>query len=69
MTNERVSLVRPDGTSGTIEADALRALAGYIEQREAAEEAGPNDCTCWATSRNGCPQHHDTLPGTHRIVS
>jgi hypothetical protein len=22
------------------------------------DEAGPNDCTCWATSRNGCPKHY-----------
>lgn len=35
-------------------AEAQYAAAG----QRAAAEVGPNDCTCWATSRNGCPVHY-----------
>lgn len=34
--------------------------AGTVYRSAAAtpEEVGPTDCTCWATSRNGCPVHY-----------
>jgi hypothetical protein len=36
-------------------AEAADQLARHIEAGNA--ETAPGDCTCWATSPNGCPQH------------
>ncbi len=50
-------------------ADHAADAAKYHAISDQAPESGANDCTCWATSRNGCPVHYDTLPGTKRVLS
>lgn len=56
VTDDGLVEVAPSGgILTTINADGLLVVRAM---GEAPAEADPDACTCWATSRNGCPQHY-----------